>query len=277
VRDDRPVAELLTADYTFVNERLARHYGMPNLYGSHFRRVAITEDARRGLLGKGGILTLTSYAHRTSPVLRGKWLLENILGAPPPPPPPNVPALKENSESVEKLSVRDRMERHRANPVCASCHKVMDPLGFALENFDAIGRWRTTNEAGSTIDASTVLADGTAVDSPATLRRALLEHREDFALNVTSKLMTYALGRGVEYYDMPAVRQILRDAAPGGYKWSSIVVGIAKSLPFQMRLAEERKAVALTGAQPRARLGGPAMPQALQQEDTVTARAESVR
>src|SRR6185436_17582770 len=160
-----------------------------------------------------GILTLTSYAHRTSPVLRGKWLLENILGAPPPPPPPNVPALKENSESAEKLSVRDRMERHRANPVCASCHK----------------------------------------------------------------LMTYALGRGVEYNDMPAVRQVLRDAAPGGYTWSSIIVGIVKSQPFQMRLAEEQKTVALTGAQPRARLGDPAMPQALQQEDTVTARAGSVR
>ena len=278
VRDDRPVADLLTADYTFVNERLARHYGMPNVYGSHFRRVALTEDARRGLLGKGGILTLTSYAHRTSPVLRGKWLLENILGAPPPPPPPNVPALKENSESVEKLSVRDRMERHRANPVCASCHKVMDPLGFALENFDAIGRWRTTNEAGAPVEASTVLADGTAVDSPTTLRRALLEHRDDFALTVTSKLMTYALGRGVEYYDMPAVRQVLRDAAPGGYTWSSIVVGIVKSQPFQMRLADEQKTVALMGAQPRARLGDPAMPQALQQADTArTARAESVR
>jgi hypothetical protein len=250
---------------------------MPNVYGSHFRRVAVTEDARKGLLGKGGILTLTSYAHRTSPVLRGKWLLENILGAPPPPPPPDVPALKENSESVEKLSVRDRMERHRANPVCASCHKVMDPLGFALENFDAIGRWRTTNEAGAAIDASTVLADGTAVDSPSTLRRALLEHRDDFALTVTSKLMTYALGRGVEYYDMPAVRQVLRDAASGGYKWSSIVVGIVKSQPFQMRLAEEQKTVALTGAQPRARLGDAAMPQALQQADTVALRGTRSR
>jgi hypothetical protein len=237
LRGDRSVSELLTADYTFVNERLARHYGIPNVYGSHFRRVTPADARRNGLLGKGSILTLTSYANRTSPVLRGKWLLENILGAPPPPPPPNVPALTENQAGSTPRSVRERLEQHRANPVCASCHKIMDPLGFALENFDAIGRWRAASEAGTPIDASGVLVDGTSVDGPASLRQALLAHREDFVRTVTEKLLTYALGRGVEYYDQPAVRQIMSKAAKDDYRWSALVLSIVQSAPFQMRLS----------------------------------------
>jgi hypothetical protein len=198
--------------------------------------VQLTEDERKGLLGKGGILMVTSYPNRTSPVQRGKWLLENILGAPPPPPPPNVPALKENTPGTQALSVRERMEEHRANPVCAGCHKIMDPLGFALENFDAVGHWRTTSEAGTPIDASGELVDGTKVDGPATLRKALLAHREDFVGTVTGKLLTYALGRGVEYYDEPAVRRIVHQAAADDYRWSSLILGIARSVPFQMRM-----------------------------------------
>ncbi|MBZ5610448.1 MAG: DUF1592 domain-containing protein [Acidobacteriia bacterium] len=238
VREDHSVLDLLTADYTYVNERLARHYGIPNVYGTHFRRVTLTEDARRGLLGKGGILMVTAYPNRTSPVQRGKWLLENLLGAPPPPPPPNVPALKENVPGEKALSMRERMEQHRANPVCASCHKIMDPLGFALENFDAVGGWRTS-EAGVPIDASGQLVDGTKVDGPVTLRQALLKHREEFAATAASKLLTYALGRGVEYFDEPAVRQIVRDAARTDYRWSSIILGIVRGAPFQMRLPQE--------------------------------------
>jgi hypothetical protein len=234
-REDHSVTDLLTADYTYLNEDLARHYGIANVYGPHFRRVALTDDARKGFLGKGAILTVTSYANRTSPVLRGKWLLENILGAPPTPPPPNVPALKENVAGGKALSVRERMEEHRANPVCASCHKVMDPLGFALENFDAIGRWRTVSEAGTPVDASGTLVDGTKVDGPSSLREALLAHREDFVTTVTGKLLTYALGRGVEYYDAPAIREIVQQSAATDYRWSSTILGITKSAPFQMR------------------------------------------
>jgi len=237
-REDHSVLDLLTANYTFVNERLARHYGIPGVYGSHFRRVTLGDDNRRGLLGKGAILTVTSYANRTSPVLRGKWLLENILGAPPPPPPPNVPTLKENTVGSKPLSVRERLEEHRKDPVCASCHRVMDPLGFALENFDAIGKWRVSSEAGTPIDASGALGDGTPVDGPATLRDALLKHREEFVSTVTRKLLTYALGRGAEYYDEPAVREIVRDGARGDYRWSSLVLGIVKSVPFQMKMPE---------------------------------------
>lgn len=241
VKDDQGVPDLLTADYTFVNERLARHYGMPNVYGNHFRRVGLAGeyDARRGLLGKGSVLTVTSYAHRTSPVLRGKWLLENVLGAPPPPPPPDVPALEENSARGEARSVRERLEQHRANPVCASCHQVMDPLGFALENFDGIGRWRATGEDGSPIDAGGTLIDGRAVDGPASLRNALIERPVPFVTTVTEKLLTYALGRGLEYYDAPAVRGIVQGAADGGYRWSEIVRGIASSPPFRMRRTHE--------------------------------------
>jgi mono/diheme cytochrome c family protein len=243
VRDDHSVLDLLTADYTYVNERLARHYGISNIYGAHFRRVTLSDDARKGILGKGGLLMVTSYPNRTSPVQRGKWLLENLLGAPPPPPPPNVPALKENVAGEKPQSMRERMEQHRANAVCASCHKIMDPLGFALENFDAVGGWRTT-EAGVPIDASGQLVDGTHVDGPATLRQALLKHREEFAGTVASKLLTYALGRGVEYFDEPAVRQIVRDSVRTDYRWSSLISGIVRSVPFQMRMPQEPSAEA---------------------------------
>ena len=237
VREDHGVLELLTADYTFVNERLARHYGIPNIYGNHFRRLTLTgpHTTRRGLLGKASLLTVTSYPHRTSPVVRGKWLLENILGAPPPPPPADVPALDENEGAEAPRSVRERLEQHRANPVCASCHQAMDPLGFALENFDGIGRWRAVSEAGTPIDASGVLVDGTPVDGPASLREALLERPDDFVTTVTEKLLTYALGRGIEYYDAPAIRQIVARAAADGYRWSTLVRAIAESTPFQMR------------------------------------------
>ncbi len=236
---DRSILELLDADYTFVNERLARHYEIPGIYGSHFRRVSLSETNRGGLLGQGSILTVTSYANRTSPVIRGKWILENILGAPPPPPPPNVPALRERNDKGEVLSMRRRMEQHRANPVCASCHKVMDPLGFALENYDAIGKWRTT-DARSPIDSTGVMPDGTSFQGPAGLRKILLENRrDDFVLTVAEKLLTYALGRGLDSSDAPALRSILREAAPGGYRFSSLILAIAQSTPFQMRRAYE--------------------------------------
>ena len=237
IRDDRGIAELLTADYTFVNERLARHYGIPNVYGSHFRRITVSDDARRGLLGKAGLLTVTSYPNRTSPVFRGKWLLENLLGAPPPPPPPDVPALQENGGDRAARSVRERMEQHRSNPACAACHKVMDPLGFALENFDGIGRWRS-DDAGRPIDPSGVLADGAAVDGPRSLGQALLARREEFVFTVASKLLTYATGRGAEYYDAPAIRKMVKDAAADDYRWSSLILGVVKSVPFQNRVIE---------------------------------------
>ena len=234
LREDRPVVELLTADYTFLNERLARHYGIEGIYGSHFRRTSLPDNRRAGLLGQGGVLTVTSYPHRTSPVVRGKWLLENLLGAPPPPPPADVPALPENDEGGGKpTTVRARLEVHRRNPICSSCHARMDPLGFALENFDATGRWRSS-EAGAPIDASGVLPDGTKFDGPAEFRAALMTHRGEFIATFTEKLLTYALGRGVEYYDMPAVRWILRQAGPDEPRWSEVVLGIVKSTPFQM-------------------------------------------
>ncbi len=239
LREDHSVVDLLAANYTFVNERLARHYQIPNVYGSHFRRVTFDDAVRGGLLGQGSILTVTSYATRTSPVLRGKWLLENILGAPPPPPPPNVPALKENNLGGKPLSVRQRMEAHRNNPVCASCHSRLDPLGFALENFDAIGRWRSTDEGNVPIDSSGVLPDGTGFTGPTELRKALLARRGEFVRTLTEKLLTYALGRGIEYYDRPAVRTILAAAASNDYRWSSIILGIAKSTPFQMRVKRQ--------------------------------------
>ena len=211
LREDRSVVDLLTADYTFVNERLAGHYGIPNVYGSRFRRVNWQDDRRRGLLGQGSILTVTSLATRTSPVVRGKWVLENILGTPPPPPPPDVPDLPDRTDSATVVSVRERLEEHRANPVCASCHARMDPLGFALENFDAVGKWRDT-DAGTPIDASGVLPDGATFDGLPALREVLFERRGEFVATVTEKLLTYALGRGVEYYDRPAIRAIVRDA-----------------------------------------------------------------
>jgi len=234
MREDRSVLEFLDADYTFVNNRLARHYGIPGVYGSHFRRVGLSDGKRGGLLGQGAILTATSYDNRTSPVTRGKWVLENLLGTPPPPPPPNVPFLKEQEAGGKVLTMRERMEEHRANPVCASCHKLMDPLGFALENFDGIGQWRTA-EGGSPIDPSGVLPDGTPFQGPAELRRVLLTRRDGFVTTVTEKLLTYALGRGLEHYDAPAVREITRKAAPNEYRWSSLVLGIVRSIPFQKR------------------------------------------
>jgi hypothetical protein len=241
LRDDRPVVELLTANYSFVNERLARHYGIAGVYGSHFRRVTFEDDRRAGLLGQGSVLTVTSYPHRTSPVVRGKWLLENLLGAPPPPPPADVPALPENDEKgVKPASVRERLERHRNNAICSSCHSRMDPLGFALENFDATGKWRTSSEADTPIDASGVLPDGTKFNGPAEFRAALLTHRGEFIGTLTEKLLTYALGRGLEYYDMPAVRAIVRQAAGDDYRWSAIVRGIVGSTPFQMSVVPER-------------------------------------
>jgi hypothetical protein len=234
LREDRSVVDLLRANYTFVNERLARHYGIPGIYGSHFRRVVLPDDRRAGLLGQGSILTVTSYAHRTSPVVRGKWLLENLLGAPPPPPPANVPALRENGEGAKPASVRERLEEHRKNPVCASCHARMDPLGFALENFDAIGRWRIEDESGKPVDASGAFPDGTTFQGPAEFRRALLTRQDEFVSALTEKLLTYALGRGLETYDMPAVRAIMRGAKPADYRWSSLIFGIVDSVPFRM-------------------------------------------
>ena len=241
IREDRNVLDLLTANYTFVNERLARHYGIPNIYGNQFRRITLADDNRRGLLGQGSILTVTSYATRTSPVLRGKFILANILGTPPPPPPPNVPALKENSEGGQPHTVRERLEEHRQSPACASCHKLMDPLGFSLENFDAVGRWRAS-DSGAPIDSSGVLYDGTKVSGPVALRQALMNRPKMFVGNLTEKLMTYALGRGLDYNDMPAVRAITSGAAQNNYRFSSIVLGIVKSTPFEMKMKRAQEA-----------------------------------
>ena len=234
LREERSTLDLLAADYTFVNERLAQHYGIPNVRGSHFRRVALNDDARGGLLGHGSILTVTSYANRTSPVLRGKWILENILGTPPPPPPADVPDL-ETAEGGAPLSMREAMEQHRANPVCASCHQLMDPPGLSLENFDAVGRWRDRSETKAAIDASGALPDGTEYEGPSGLKAALLRHPDRFVTTVTEKLLTYALGRGVEYYDAAAVRSIVRNAAENDYRLSSLILGVVDSVPFQMR------------------------------------------
>jgi hypothetical protein len=236
LREDRSVLEFLDADYTFVNERLARHYDIPNVYGSHFRRITLPDDTRRGLLGQGSILAATAYPTRTSPVLRGKWVLENLLGTPPPLPPPNVPSLEETSEAGQTLSMREAMEQHRANPVCASCHRLMDPPGFALEEFDAVGRYRTRNESNAPIDASGVLPDGTAFEGVAGLRKALLGRPILFVTTLTEKLLTYAVGRGVEYHDAPAIRAITREAARDGHRrFSSLILGVINSPPFQMR------------------------------------------
>jgi hypothetical protein len=236
MREDHSVLDLLTADYTFVNERLAKHYGIPYVYGSHFRRVTLTDDARRGLLGKGALLMVTSHADRTSPTVRGKWILENVLGTPPPPPLPNVPPIESSTETPRTL--RERLERHRASATCAGCHKVMDPLGFAMENFDAVGTWRT-RDAGLPLNASGQLADGTAVDGIVALREALVARSDVFVQTLTEKLMTYALGRGLQYYDMPAVREVVRNAARQDYRFSAIMNGIVSSAPFQMRAAGE--------------------------------------
>ena len=240
-RGEQSVLELLTADYTFVNGRLARHYDIPHVYGSHFRRVSLDQlpnDARRGLLGHASVLAVTSYPNRTSPVLRGKWVLENLLGTPPASPPPDVPSLEETTGEGEVLSIREATERHRANPVCASCHQLMDPPGFALEQFDAVGRFRTHTSANTPIDATGELPDGTQFDGASGLRDALASRPERFVGTLTEKLMIYALGRGLEYYDAPTVRGILREAAEEDYRFSSIVLGIVKSPPFRMRRTE---------------------------------------
>ena len=226
--------DLLTADYTFVNERLAKLYGIPDIYGDQYRRVHITDDTRKGLLGQASVLTLTSVATRTSPVQRGKWVLINLLGTPPPPPPPNVPALKEDA-AAKALTMRDRMTAHRANPFCATCHKVMDPIGFSMENYDAVGRWRDT-DGDAKIDAADTMFDGSRVDGVAGLRNFLLSRKEVFIQTMTEKLMTYALGRAVDYRDMPAIRTILKDASAKDYRFSSIVLGIVRSPQFQMRM-----------------------------------------
>jgi hypothetical protein len=236
VKEDRNVLDLLRAPYTFVNERLARHYGIPNVYGSRFRRVPLGEDSvRAGLLGHGSVLTVTSYANRTSPVLRGKWVLENILGTPPPPPPANVPPLS-NPPVGKVLSMRERMAQHRSNAACSGCHQLMDPAGLSMENFDAIGRWRTRTEAGAPIDAAGGLPGGAPFAGVAGLRQAILSRPDLFATTVTEKLLVYALGRGLEYYDAPATRAIVRDARGQDYRFSSLVLGVVKSAPFQMRM-----------------------------------------
>jgi len=234
IGDDRSVVDLVDADYTYVNERLARHYGITGVYGNRFRRVTLRDRRRGGVLGHGSLLTVTSYPNRTSPVLRGKWVLENLLGTPPPAPPPDVPPLPERGRGGEPVSGRALLEQHRENPVCAGCHAPMDPLGFALENFDAIGGWRTS-DARAPIDASGALPTGAQFEGPSGLRRLLVADPEPLVRTVTEKLLAYALGRGLEYYDYPTVRRITRNAAATDYRWSSIVLGIIESLPFQMR------------------------------------------
>jgi hypothetical protein len=241
LRENRSVTELLTADYTFVNERLARHYGIPGVTGSRFRRVAVAQDARRGLLGHGSMLLVTSHPNRTSPVKRGKWILENLMGSPPPPPPPNVPAFNEVNNPNRPRTMKERMEEHRANPTCANCHRLMDPIGLAMENFDGVGAWRE-RDTGVRIDASAQLADGTQVNGVVSLRQALLRRPEVFVRTMTENLLTYALGRGLSADDMPTVRAIMRNAAPQNYRFQDLVQGIVTSTPFQMRLKAEPQA-----------------------------------
>ena len=247
LKGNHSVNDLLTSDETFLNEQLARHYGISGVYGSHFRPVKLTDENRFGLLGKASVLAVTSYTTRTAPTIRGKWVLENILAAPPPAPPPNVPSLESSNKEGKPLSVRQMLEMHRANPVCASCHARMDPLGLSLENFDAIGQWRSA-DAGRPIDASGVLLDGTKVAGPRELRQALMAQKTQFVHAATEKLLTYALGRGLDYYDAPTVRAIDRAAATDDYRWSSLILGIVKSAPFQMRASQMRSAAPLTTA-----------------------------
>ena len=238
LREDRSVLDLLRADYTFVNERLAKHYGIPHVYGSRFRRITFDGDqGRGGLLRQGSILTVTSYATRTSPVIRGKWVLDNVLGIPPPPPPALVPALKENTSIGKTLSIRERMAQHRDSPACSGCHQLMDPVGFSLESYDAVGRWRTSDD-GLPIDTVGSLPDGSKFQGVEGLQKALLKHPEIFATTLTEKLLTYALGRGVEYYDGPAIREIVSGAKQNDFRFSSLVQGIAASTPFQMRRSQ---------------------------------------
>jgi mono/diheme cytochrome c family protein len=239
LREDRSVLDLLTADYSYINERLARHYGIPNIYGNHFRRVTFTDGVRGGLLGQASVLTVSSYPNRTSVVLRGKWILANVLGAPPAPPPADVPSLKDAGQDGQPRSLRDRMEQHRKNPACAGCHQRMDPLGFALENFDALGKWRTVAD-GEKIDASASLPGGTHFEGMTGLRNLLVSRKDDYVRALTEKLLAYSVGRGVEYYDMAAVRQIARESAAGDYRWSSLISGIVRSRPFSMGIAKEK-------------------------------------
>jgi hypothetical protein len=237
-REDRSLLDLLSADYTFVNQRLAEHYGIPHVYGSQFRRVTLADGNRRGLLGQGSVLTVTSYPNRTSVVQRGKWILENLLGTPPPPPPPDVPELKAAPHG-KQLSMREQMQVHRANAVCAACHARMDPIGFALENYDGVGRWRD-EDAGAPIDASGKLPDGTEFKGPAGLNELLLtKYRVDFVQTATEKLLTYALGRGVEYQDYPTIRSVTRAAAGDNFRMSSLILAIVQSPPFQLRKGSE--------------------------------------
>jgi hypothetical protein len=238
VREDRSVLELIDADYTFVNERLARYYGIPGVRGSYFRRVPVTSKDRGGVLTQGGVLMVSSYPTRTSPVLRGKWILENILGAPPPPPPPNVPQLEETAVGSAK-SLREQLEKHRASAACSVCHSRLDPLGFSLENFDGVGHYRA-EEGGSPIDASGSMSNGTTVTGPAGLKKVILERKDEFVEVMAGKLLTYALGRGLEYYDQPALRQIRRQMAADNERFSALVLGVVNSVPFQMRRAPER-------------------------------------
>jgi hypothetical protein len=236
IREDRSALDLLTADYTFLNERLAKHYGIRHVYGPEFRRVTLADEYRRGLLGKGALLLLTSYSTRTSPVLRGKYVLSNVLGTPPAPPPPNIPALRtENLDNGQALTMREAMVQHRANPACASCHARMDPIGFALDNFDAVGRWRTVGENGQPIDPSGTLPDGTVFAGVVGLRESLLRRPQHFVSTIAENLLTYSLGRSLEYYDAAVVRSLVREAARDDYRLSSLVLGVVKSTPFQMR------------------------------------------
>ena len=239
IRENRSVVDLLDADYTFLNGRLAQHYGIPGIQGERFRRVSLPADSpRRGLLGKGAILMATSYPNRTSPVIRGKWILENVFGAPPPPPPPNVPDLKDERDPRKVLPMREQMAAHRKNPVCAGCHAQMDQLGFALENFDGIGEWREIYASGAPVDASAQLPDGTKFNGPTELRQVLREHSDEFLTTMSERLLTYALGRGLEASDTPAVRKIKREAETDNYRFASLVQAIVTSTPFQMRVAQ---------------------------------------
>jgi hypothetical protein len=237
LRNDRSALELLNADYTFVNERLAKHYGIPGVYGERFRQVKLTDPNRFGLLGHGSVLSMTAVATRTSPVFRGVYVLNTFLNTPPPPPPPNVPTLEESNKDADSApkSVRDQLELHRRNPTCASCHRNIDPPGFALENFNSVGQWRPAMPNGAKIDANGVLADGTKISGPIELRQAILSRPEAFVTNITQRMMIYALGRGLEPSDMPVVRRIVRQAGKNGYRLSTIVNGIIESAPFQMR------------------------------------------
>jgi Protein of unknown function (DUF1592)/Protein of unknown function (DUF1588)/Protein of unknown function (DUF1587)/Protein of unknown function (DUF1585)/Protein of unknown function (DUF1595)/Planctomycete cytochrome C len=239
LREDHSALDLLTANYSYLNERLARHYGIPNIYGNQFRKVTFGDGLRGGLLGQASVLTVTSYPNRTSVVLRGKWLLANMLGAPPPPPPVDVPSLKDAGQDGQPRSLRDRMEQHRKSPACAGCHQRMDPLGFALENFDALGKWRTVAD-GEKVNASASLPDGTTFEGIAGLRNLLMQHKDDYIRTLTEKLLAYSIGRGIEYYDLPAIRKIARDSAPADYRWSSLVMGIVRSKPFSMGIVRDK-------------------------------------